>query len=168
MSKLWKKPSVLKRGHPTLQNMNFYKLLSTFVGHFCPPGSGSGFRIRIHRPDWIRIQSGSGYGSGSTTLLFWLYRPFLDHWEMSAIKFSGSGPNESVIQWPPGIRMRNSELRIRGSGSVRKIKIITILTTHKKFRISIFFKHFFLMATKVSRLDQDPGLSFIDLPDSVQ
>ncbi len=41
--------------------MNFYKLLSTFVGHFCPPGSGSGFRIRIriHRPDWIRIQSGS-------------------------------------------------------------------------------------------------------------
>ncbi len=32
---------------------------STFVGHFCPPGSGSGFRIRIHWPDWIRIQSGS-------------------------------------------------------------------------------------------------------------
>ncbi len=25
----------------TLQNMNFYKFLSTFVGHFCPPGSGS-------------------------------------------------------------------------------------------------------------------------------
>jgi hypothetical protein len=22
--------------------MNFYKFLSTFVGHFCPPGSGSG------------------------------------------------------------------------------------------------------------------------------
>ncbi len=38
---------------------NFYKFLSTFVGHFCPPGSGSGFRIRIHKPDWIRIQSGS-------------------------------------------------------------------------------------------------------------
>ncbi len=41
--------------------MNFYKLLSTFVGHFCPPGSGSGFqiriRIRIHRPDWIRIHN---------------------------------------------------------------------------------------------------------------
>ncbi len=33
-------------------------------------GSGSGFRIRIriHWPDWIRIQSGSG--SGSETLLF--------------------------------------------------------------------------------------------------
>ncbi len=43
--------------------MNFYKLLSSFVGHFWPPGSGSG--IRIHRPDWIRIQS----GSGSTTLV---------------------------------------------------------------------------------------------------
>ncbi len=38
-----------------------YKFLSTFVGHFCPPGSGSRFRIRIriHRPYWIRIQSGS-------------------------------------------------------------------------------------------------------------
>ncbi len=60
MSKLQKKPAAHKRGHPTLQNMNF----STFVGHFCPPGSGSGFRIRIririHVPNWIRIQSGSG------------------------------------------------------------------------------------------------------------
>ncbi len=51
-----------RRSHPTLQNMNFYKFFSTFVGHFCHLGSGSGFRIRIriHRPDWIRIQSGSG------------------------------------------------------------------------------------------------------------
>ncbi len=61
MSKLQKKPSALKRGHPTLQNMNFYQFFSTFVSHFCPPGSGSGFRIRIriHWPDWIRIRSGS-------------------------------------------------------------------------------------------------------------
>ncbi len=48
-------------------------IFSTFVGHFCPPGSGfgSGFRIRIriHWPDWIRIQSGSGYGSGTLLLL---------------------------------------------------------------------------------------------------
>jgi hypothetical protein len=42
MSKLQKKPSALKRDHPILQNMNFYKFFSTFVGHFCPPGSGSG------------------------------------------------------------------------------------------------------------------------------
>jgi len=41
MSKLQKKPSALKRGHPTLQNMNFYKFFPTFVGYFCPPGSGS-------------------------------------------------------------------------------------------------------------------------------
>jgi hypothetical protein len=40
--KLQKKPSALKRGHPTLQNMNFKKNLSSFVGHFCPPGSRSG------------------------------------------------------------------------------------------------------------------------------
>ncbi len=34
-------------------------IFSTFVGHFCPPGSGSGFwiRIRIYWPEWIRIQS---------------------------------------------------------------------------------------------------------------
>jgi hypothetical protein len=42
------------------------------MGHFCPPGSRSGFgfriRIRIHWPDWILIQSGSA-GSGSTDLM---------------------------------------------------------------------------------------------------
>ncbi len=38
MSKLQKKPSALKRGHPTLQNMNFYKF-----SYFCgSPESGSG------------------------------------------------------------------------------------------------------------------------------
>jgi hypothetical protein len=46
MSKLQKKPSALKRGHPTLQNMNFYQFFSTFVGHFClldpDPDSESG------------------------------------------------------------------------------------------------------------------------------
>ncbi len=36
--------------------MNFKKN-STFVGHFCRLGSGSGFRIRIHWPDWIRIRN---------------------------------------------------------------------------------------------------------------
>ncbi len=41
MSKLQKKPSALKSGHPTLQNMNFYKFFPTFVGNFFPPGSGS-------------------------------------------------------------------------------------------------------------------------------
>ncbi len=62
MSKLQKKPSALKRGHPTLQNMNFYKFFSTFVGHFCPPGSGSGFRIRIWIPN-PDLDSESGSGS---------------------------------------------------------------------------------------------------------
>jgi hypothetical protein len=46
MSKLQKKPSALKRGHPTLQNMNFYKFFSTIVGHFAlldpDPDSESG------------------------------------------------------------------------------------------------------------------------------
>ncbi len=39
--------------------------MSTFVGHFCPPGSGSGFRfrIRIHWPDWIRIRNPAWRGT---------------------------------------------------------------------------------------------------------
>ncbi len=43
--------------------MKFHNF-STFVVHFCPPGSGLRKRIRIHWPDWIRIQ----FGSGSATL----------------------------------------------------------------------------------------------------
>jgi hypothetical protein len=55
--KLQKKPSALKREHPALQNMKFLKFVLLFVGHFCPPGSGSGstdpiesIRIRIRNP----------------------------------------------------------------------------------------------------------------------
>ncbi len=52
------------------------------MAHFCPPGSGSGFRIRIriHWPDWIRIQSGSGSATLVLSCIFckirmavWLY-----------------------------------------------------------------------------------------------
>ncbi len=47
-----------------------FEFFSNFLGLFCPTGSGSGFRIRIqfriHWPDWIQIQ----FGSGSTTLVF--------------------------------------------------------------------------------------------------
>ncbi len=43
-----------------------------FVGYFCPPRSGYGFRIpiRIHWPDWIRIQSGSETLIENTRLAF--------------------------------------------------------------------------------------------------
>ncbi len=56
-------------------------IFSTFVGHFCPPGSGSVFklRIRIQCSDWIRIQYGSGYGSGSETLIYKPFSIFLGH-----------------------------------------------------------------------------------------
>jgi hypothetical protein len=47
MSKLQKKPSALKRGHPTLKNMNFYKFFFYFCGSFLP----SWIRIRIPNPD---------------------------------------------------------------------------------------------------------------------
>ncbi len=82
MSKLQKKLTAHKRGHPKLQNMNFKHFFSTFVGNFCPPGSGSGFRIRIqiHWPHWIRIQSGSGSetlptSAGCSLLIFWRLKP---------------------------------------------------------------------------------------------
>jgi hypothetical protein len=39
-SKLQEKPSALKREHPALQNMKFLNFF-IFLGHFCPPGSGS-------------------------------------------------------------------------------------------------------------------------------
>jgi hypothetical protein len=38
-SNLQKKPAALKREYPALQNMKFLTF-STFVGHFCPSGSG--------------------------------------------------------------------------------------------------------------------------------
>jgi hypothetical protein len=42
MSKLQEKPTALRREHQALQNMEFLKFFSIFVGHFCHPGSGSG------------------------------------------------------------------------------------------------------------------------------
>ncbi len=45
--------------HPALQNMKFLNFFSIFVGHFCPPGSGFGIRIRW--PDWIGIQNTDEY-----------------------------------------------------------------------------------------------------------
>jgi hypothetical protein len=39
-----------RREHPELQNMKFINF-SMFVGHFCPPRSGFGLRIRIRGPD---------------------------------------------------------------------------------------------------------------------
>ncbi len=45
-----RKPSAFKREHPALQNIKFLVSFS-----FLP----SWIRIRIHWPDWIRIQSGS-------------------------------------------------------------------------------------------------------------
>jgi hypothetical protein len=46
-SKLQKKLSAHKREHPALQKVKFLSFLWYLVGHFCPPGSGSGFRIQI-------------------------------------------------------------------------------------------------------------------------
>ncbi len=70
------KPLALKKEHPALKTMKF-QIFFYFCGSFfaLDPGSGSGsgfrMRIRIHWPNWIRIQSGSGYGSGSETLGKW-------------------------------------------------------------------------------------------------
>ncbi len=78
-----KKPSALKRGHPTLQNMNFYKICSTFEGHFCPPGSGSGSTDPIEsgsnpdpQPCFLQLEfhsriTGAGLRTVSGSVLFW-------------------------------------------------------------------------------------------------
>ncbi len=62
----------LQSSKENIQHFKKWNVLtfSIFVGHFSPPGSGSGFAIRIQGPYWIRIYSRSGYGSrfGSTTL----------------------------------------------------------------------------------------------------
>jgi hypothetical protein len=39
--KLQEKPLALKREHPALLNTKFGFFFSIFMGHFCPPGSGS-------------------------------------------------------------------------------------------------------------------------------
>ncbi len=58
-SKLQENPSALKRTSSNLKH-EISLLFSFFVGHFCPPGSRSGFRIRIRtRIHWtnpIRIR----------------------------------------------------------------------------------------------------------------
>jgi hypothetical protein len=41
------RPSALKREHPALPNMKFLNFFLFMWVIFCPPGSGSGFRIRI-------------------------------------------------------------------------------------------------------------------------
>jgi hypothetical protein len=48
------KPSALKREQPALQKMKLITI-SILMGHFRPPGSGSGSQIRIRGLHWIRI-----------------------------------------------------------------------------------------------------------------
>jgi hypothetical protein len=64
MSKLQKKPSGLKRSHPPLQNMNFYKffLLLWVIFALLDPDSGSG------STGPIEYGSNPDPGSGSETL----------------------------------------------------------------------------------------------------
>ncbi len=66
------RPSYKRSLQLSEENIQHFKtwdflFFSSFVGHFSPPRSGSGFRlwIRIHWPDWIRIR----LGSGSATLV---------------------------------------------------------------------------------------------------
>ncbi len=62
-----------KREHLALQHMKFINFFYV-CGSFCPPGYGSGLRIRIRiqGPHWIRIQSGSG--STALQLFILLYK----------------------------------------------------------------------------------------------
>ncbi len=55
----WRSLQLWKEAKSNISKHEIFNFFSTFVGHFCPPGSGpgSGFRIWIHWPDWIRIRN---------------------------------------------------------------------------------------------------------------
>ncbi len=70
------RPSYKRSRQISKENIQHFKswncFFSNFTGNFCLPGSGSRFRIRIriHWPDWNRIQ----LGAGSTTLFYyWIF-----------------------------------------------------------------------------------------------
>jgi hypothetical protein len=56
MSKLQKKPSALKRGHPTLQNMNFYQIVLLLLVIFALLDPDPDPLARLN-PDPIRIRN---------------------------------------------------------------------------------------------------------------
>ncbi len=61
--KLQKKPLALKREYLALQNMKFLNFFLILRVIFTLLDQDPRFRIMIHWPDWIRIQSGSWFGS---------------------------------------------------------------------------------------------------------
>jgi hypothetical protein len=55
------RPSYRRSLQLSKENIKHFKIWNFlmffyFLCHFCPSGSGSGFRIRIQRPDWIRFR----------------------------------------------------------------------------------------------------------------
>ncbi len=66
------KHSVFKRDKPTLQNMKIFYTWFFFVGHFCPPVSGSSrpklMRIQIQNTADVRISLFSDHLSWSTRI----------------------------------------------------------------------------------------------------
>ncbi len=94
------------------------------MGNFCPPGFGSGFRIRIriHRPDWIRFQNPGFLGCGSGFFEAGMLDP---DWLEQGIGDSDASvvdpdPVGSESLWNGQIRIRFNFLR---SGSGVKIRI---------------------------------------------
>ncbi len=69
-----------------LQKMKFVNLFSMFVGHFCPPESGFGLRIRIA----IRIQGPHGIRIHSTA---W-YNPCSDRCTDGVLRIHGAADAE--------------------------------------------------------------------------
>jgi hypothetical protein len=161
MSKLQKKPAAHKRGHPTLQNMNFFY----FCGAFLPswiririPNSdpdsefGSGFRIRfrIHWPDWIRIQSGSG---SETLLLLILSASSPSRW-LAASSTYGEKKIGTVTQWSgplhfgkdPDPRIRTYDLRIR----IRiRILVFSSVTFKRPKKKKFFIESFLVLLSEI-------------------
>ncbi len=99
------KPSALKREHPALQKMKILSFFQFFLGHFCPPGSGSG------------SSSSNWCGSWSETLIFTPNSII----KLSKYRFGIRNPEKPIPD--PGSRIRGqkgtgSRIRIRNTGSL--------------------------------------------------
>ncbi len=150
------------------------------MGYFCPPGSGSGFRvrIRIHWPDWIRIRIRNpdlevpAPANGGRYLVLesaggLRYAPpdqiqpdqrntvpknnyYYGNYQYL---FSVLGIRDMVVR----IRIRGSVPLTNGSGSSFFLQWLKGLRVQRKRNFSIFFSYNFYLWLMDQDPDRDPG-----------
>ncbi len=146
--KLQEKNSALKREHPVLKNMKILDFFSIFVGHFCPPGSGSAIWCD---PDPATHINADPCGSGYETLV---RSP------------SGKGRQDSEVEIPRASELKSTFVTLlnynwsfivfRGKNKYKAVKTVnySLLTMTVKQRLNMVPFHlgtFFI--------DPSPGFS---------